>query len=323
MDMAEAAKDKLRRVTGLANRLRLVQIDFGGENAELRRKFLSDEIEQALSAVVPAERPAFLEELMTRFPTWDPNVELMSPEGETELLSSTGEVELEGPSSLADRLVGLVSTLSDEERQAVIGQLREAGLAPEIRQDLPDEAVEALSSALQLSSQESIDPKSIDPSRLLEMAVLLVEFAQRLDQFAWDAWKGISPPSTVRRPARLPGTLRRFLGGDPDVSPGRVKEDLDKLRSLLYSLISSVARAASQFATDLRKKLSPETITADVEREHKEDLKGLLGMKAGTKQYWLQYKDIFKEITDDDYLVKQLKRAMAKSTEALLKSGSR
>jgi hypothetical protein len=321
MDMAEAAKDKLRRVTALANRLRLVQIDFGGENAELRRKFLSDEIEQALSAVVPGERPAFLEELMTRFPTWDPNVELMSPEKEMESFSSTGE--LESPISLADRLVGLVPTLSNEEKQALIKQLREAGLAPQVRQDWPDEAVQALSSALQLSSQESIDPKSIDPSRLLEMAALLVEFAQRLDQFVWDAWKGMAPPSTVRRPARLPGTLRRFLGGDPDVPGGRVKEDLDKLRSLLYSLISSVARAASQFATDLRKKLSPEAVIAEVEDKHKEDLKGLLGMKAGTKQYWLQYQDMFKEITDDDYLVKQLKNALARSTEALLKSGSR
>lgn len=316
MAMAEVADDKLRRVTALANRLRLVQIDFGGENAELRRKFLSEEIEQALSAVVPGERQAFLEELMTRFPTWDPNAELTPSEGEPGSLSRPESQDL------ATQLVDQVPTLSEKQKQALIEQLREAGLAPEIRQEWPDEAAEALRSALQLSRQESLDPKSMEPSRLLEMTTLLVEFVQRLDQFAWEAWKGMAPPSSVRRPARLPGTLQRFLEADPDVPRDRIKEDLDKLRSLLYSLISSVARAARQFAFDLRKNLSPEGIIANVEEEHKEDVKGLLGIKAGTKQYWKKYRDLFEGITDD-YIVEQLKKAMAKSTEALMKSGGR
>ena len=62
---------KSDRVAELANRLRLVQMDFADQDDETRRGYLQEEIQRALGGVVPSERRAFLEELQSRFPTWD------------------------------------------------------------------------------------------------------------------------------------------------------------------------------------------------------------------------------------------------------------
>ena len=56
-----------KHVAATANRLRLIQIDFADESPEVRRGYLSEEIERALAEVLPEERQTFLQELMNRF----------------------------------------------------------------------------------------------------------------------------------------------------------------------------------------------------------------------------------------------------------------
>src|SRR5690242_9898958 len=63
-------------VAATANRLRLVQSDFADEPEQVRKDYLSDEIQRALGTLIPNERKAFLEELKQFFPTWDAKVEV-------------------------------------------------------------------------------------------------------------------------------------------------------------------------------------------------------------------------------------------------------
>ena len=316
MAMPEMTDDKLRRVMALANRLRLVQTDFGDENAEVRRKFLSEEIERALSAIVPGERQAFLEELMTRFPTWDPNVELMMPaEGETAGLSPIEEQALQDPSFLATRLVELVPTLSDEEKQALIEQLRKARLVPEVQQDWPKKAAGALASELQLSGQEPLDL-----SRLLEMVALLVHLTQSLEQLAWETWKRMAPRSTIRRPPRLQGTMRRFLCGDPDVTHKQISEDVNQLRRLLASLISAVAQAGRRVGVAHFKALSPSEIRLLVKTESGGGLKSLI-QKSPDAKCWEKYVELAGQITEES-IEREIIEAIVNSAEGLMTSSA-
>jgi len=314
--MPEMPKDKLKRVAATANRLRLVQIDFAEENAEMRRKFLSEEIERALSAIVPGERRAFLEELMTRFPTWDPGVELMSPEEETAVWSRTDEQELQDPSFLVTRLIDLVSTLSQEEKQAVIERLREAGLAPEVRQDWPDEAAKALRAELKSSDEETIDV-----TRLLKLAALIAQFVRSLDQLAWETWKTMAPRSTIRRPAHLRSTMRRFVADDPDVTDDQLSQDLDRLRRLLASLISALGQAGRQIAAGYPKRLSPSEIELLVKTEAGGLWKSLI-QKSPEAKCWEKYVELSGQITEAS-LEREIVEAIVNSAEQLMKRSAR
>jgi len=310
--MPEMTNDKLRRVTATANRLRLVQIDFADENAEMRRKFLSEEIGRALSGIVPGQRRAFLEELMTRFPTWDPNVELMSPDEETAVLSPTDEQELQDPSFLVTRLTDLVPTLSQEDKQALIEGLREAGLAPEVGQDWPEEAAKALRSELQLSDKESIDT-----TRLLKLAVLITQFVRSLDQLAWETWRRMAPRSTIRRPSRLRGTMRGFVGGEAEVSHDQLSQDLDKLRRLLASLISAVGQAGRQITAGYLKRLSPSEIELLVKTETGGLWKSLI-QKSPEAKCWEKYVELTGQVTEA-LIEKEIVEAIVNSAEQLMK----
>lgn len=313
--MPEMTDEKLKRVTALANRLRLVQTDFGDENAEVRRKFLSDEIERAVSAIVPGERKAFLEELMTRFPTWDPMGELMPAESETADLSAVQEQAVEDPALLGARLVELAPTLSDEEKQALIEQLRQAGLFPGGQNDWPKTAAEALASELQLSGQDSVHG-----GRLLELVVLLVRLAQSLEQLAWETWKRMAPRSTIRRPARLQGTMRRFVRGDADLTSGQIADDVNQLRRLLAALISAVARAGRRVGAAQFKTLSPSEIRLLVKTESGGGLKSLI-QKSPDAKCWEKYVELAGQITEES-IEREIIEAIVSSAEGLMTTGS-
>lgn len=307
--------EKLKRLTALANRLRLVQTDFGDENAEVRRKFLSEEIERALSAIVPGERRAFLDELMTRFPTWDPMGEMMSAEGETADSSAVEDRAMEDPVLLTARLVEIAPTLSREERQTLTEQLRKAGLAPEGHNDWPKKATQALASELQLTPEESVDG-----GRLLELVALLVRLAQSLEQLAWETWKRMAPRSTIRRPARLQGTLRRFLRGDADVTSGQIADDVNQLRRLLAALISAVAQAGRRVGAAQFKTLSPSEIRLLVKTESGGGLKSLI-QKSPDAKCWEKYVELAGQITEES-IERDIIEAIVTSAESLMTSGA-
>jgi len=311
--MPEKSDDKLRRVVAAANRLRLLQVDFADENAAVRRKFLSEEIERALSAIVPSERKAFLEELMTRFPTWDPNVELAPSEEEKAAFSPTDQQELQDPSFLVSRLMDLLPLLSEKDTQALTERFREAGLAPETRLDWPEEALKAVGTELQLA-----DEQSVDIIRLLNLVGQLVRFAQSLDQIAWETWRRIAPRSTITRPTRLRSAMRQFVAGDPEVTYDQVSQNLESLRRLVASLISAVGQAGRRVAAGYLKRLSPPEIELLVKTESGGLWKSLI-QKSPDAKCWEKYVELAGQITEDS-IEKEIVEAISASAEQLMKT---
>lgn len=256
--MAESADNKTKQlVAATANRLRMVQVDFADQEADVRREYLAEEVERALSSVVPERRQGFLQSLMEQFPSWDSRVEVQLRKDETTDRTLTDQRELQDPNFLVARLIDRSAELGEGERKVLVERLKEAGLARISQGAWPEEAETLLRQNLRLSADGAIDP-----TRALELVGMLADFALRLDQLCWSSWQRISPRSTIRRDKPLQQTLKQFLVGSQDVPRGQVGGDLEKLRQLIASLISAVGQSGRQFASRHLARFSPVEIEA-------------------------------------------------------------
>ncbi|MFI5379855.1 MAG: hypothetical protein ACHRHE_11195 [Tepidisphaerales bacterium] len=263
--MADAVqnRDRDKLLGATANRLRLIQADFADETEQVRRDYLTDEIQRALSGLVPEERGTFLKELADRFPTWDQKVDISTkPAGRTQGLMDFEE--LKDPGFLMSRLLELVPQLSPIARDAITSQLQKAGLAPTGNSEFPADVVAAMRPKLQLQASETPTAANI-----LELAGLLAEFAASLDQLIWQTWRTISPRSTIRPPRQMTRTLGRFAIADRDTPRGQVNQDLERTRQAVAAIISAISQASKVFAHNYAAKYAP----AEVE--------GLANMEGG------------------------------------------
>lgn len=304
--MAKHVSDLSKHVAATANRLRLIQIDFADESADARRGYLSEEIERALDEVVPDQRQAFLSDLLNRFPTWDPNIELGRIEDQVVSRSEFDERELQDASFLVTRLTGLASSLSDGERQAVIERLREAGLAPRSEGGWPEEGVQRIRETLQLSRETSLDP-----DRTLELVALVTDFAAALDQLVWRAWQNLAPKSTVRSTTPLRTILKQFVTGDQAVPRGQVVHDIRKLRQLIAALVAAAGMGGKHAAGYLAR-FAPAEIEAIVRME------GVRFLKAFEVRCWEKYREMAAEL-GEAAIENKVREAVAEFAEQLMK----
>src|SRR4051812_12239156 len=77
--LPEQVIDVSRLVAATVNRLRLIQVDFADQPADVRENYLTDEVEHAIAKLLPEQRGSFLQELKERFPTWDRQVDISAP----------------------------------------------------------------------------------------------------------------------------------------------------------------------------------------------------------------------------------------------------
>ncbi len=306
--MSTPTNDFSHRVAALANRLRLVQIDFADEGPDVRREQLCEEIERATRSMVPQERDAFLNELQDRFPSWDSNVNVAPRVEAAPGRSAMDERELKDPSFLVKRLLDLAPSLTEEQKQTFGGRLREAGFAVAGgggAGDWPAAAAQAVAAELQVPATATLDP-----TRTLETLTMLVGVAKSLDQLAWNTWRTVSPKSTIRRSAELHRTVARFATGDQDVSRTQVKQDIERLRQLIAALISAVGRAGGQFAQKQLARLSPAEIESAV---------GKGGFLASPDaKCWQRYKEIAAAM-DASAIERELLDSIANFAESLMK----
>jgi len=306
--MSEPAHIGPERVAALANRLRLIQIDFSDESPDVRSEYLAEELERVLAGVVPEQRQPFLKELMARFPTWDPSVEARpAAESEAPARSEIDERELQDPSFLVSRLIDMAPTFSPAERQALVDQLKQAGLLSVEKAGWSEEAAQQLRSKLSLRGDAGIDA-----TRLIEAAALLADFACRLDSLAWAAWRELAPRAKVRRPGSLREALGRFVQAREDVPRERVNDNLEKLRQLTASLISAVRQAGRRFAVRWLARFSPGEI------KHLVSVEGRNILWGEEAKCWRKYEQLAGEL-NQDHIETEIMQAIAEFAELLMK----
>ena len=254
--MAGSTENISQMVAATANRLRMVQVDFADQTSEVRREYLSEEIERALSSVVPDKRPGFLQALLEQFPSWDAKVEVQLRKDDTTDRSLTDARELQDPNFLVARLIDRAAALGEGERKVLAERLKEARLASASQGAWPEEAAAALRQNLRLTEP------TIDPVRTLELVGVLSDFAMKLDQLVWSTWRVISPRAEIRQGKKLQQTIRSFITGSQDVPLGQVSGDLERLRQLIAAMISAIGQAGRQFASRHLSRFAPAEIEA-------------------------------------------------------------
>ncbi len=295
-------------VAATANRLRLVQSDFADEPEQVRKDYLSDEIQRALGTLIPNERKPFLEELKQFFPTWDRNVELGNEKQKVQVVqTTTDQKELKDPSFLVSRLAELAPSLSEQQKHAIIEKLRQVGLAPSAVVGWPEQPANALRSKLQAGPKDALEP-----GHILELMTLLVELTASLDQVVWTTWRTIAPKSAIRRPAGLLKNMARFAAADPDVPRGQVSQDLERLRQLVAAIVAAIGNAGRQFAHNYATKFSPT------------EIEGLAAMERGgmlvSKEVknWRKYVELSAG-RDEAAIESEIMEAIAAYAESLMK----
>jgi anion-transporting ArsA/GET3 family ATPase len=299
---------RAKLVAATANRLRLVQSDFADEPEQVRKDYLSDEIQRALGTLIPNERKVFLEELKQFFPTWDAKVELGTEKQKvTVVQTATDQKELKDPGFLVTRLAELAPSLNEQQKHAIIEKLRQVGLAPSAVVGWPEQQAAALRAKMTAGPKDALEP-----GHVLELLTLLVELTASLDQVVWTTWRTIAPKSAIRRPAGLLKNMARFAASDPDVPRGQVSQDLERLRQLVAAVVAAIGNAGRQFAHNYATKFSPS------------EIEGLAAMERGgmlvSKEVknWRKYVELSAG-RDEATIESEIMQAIADYAESLMK----
>ncbi|KPK75790.1 MAG: hypothetical protein AMJ79_09665 [Phycisphaerae bacterium SM23_30] len=299
------------RVDITANRLRMIQVDFADESDQVRQEYLAEEIERALAGLVPEQRQAFLQELMTRFPTWDHHVKTPPDQLEPQdvVQSLLDRRELQDPAFLLARLAEIAPALAQDQKQHLISGLMDLQLAP-ARAGFSTAAEEKLRKTLALAEAD------LEPDRLAELTVLLAEFAGKLEPLVWRIWHTLAPHSKIRRPVELKKAIHQFFRGDQLETYKELSGVLETLRQLTASLISAVGQADNLFAQKHARRFSPGEIEGMVKLEHK----GLL--TSHEVRCWRKFVELADKF-DAATIESEIRKAIVDCTESLLKGTQR
>lgn len=298
----------------LSARLRALQTSFADDAADQRQRYLTEEIDQALQDVAPAERPARLQALAGRFPVWD--------EATNAAPAAPRPVE-DSPENLVRQLIALAPELSEPGRAALSRQLAAAGF--ELRSShtpAPQPAMNFGGIPPELQKRLGIEPgQALDGSRVLRLVATLSEFMVTLDHLAWSVWKNLAPKSIVRREAGEAGDFRKiaapYLLGDTEVSSAQINLAVDKTRQLIAGLLAAIGSTGETFARQFLARFSPIEIKAAADAE--------AGFFLGPEQKcWRRYIALFNE-TSGVAIEQEISKIVANYTESLItgSSGSR
>lgn len=297
--MPEANPDLAKQVAATANRLRQIQADFADDSPQAREEYLSEEVQKALSKLLPDQRKPFLEALREQFPSWDANVlaaDQPAEKRESSLQSPTDQREWNDASFVLERLVTLAQALPADKKRQLIDRLSEAGLSAAGHMAVADKTLQELKTNLRLEAGQSVQSE-----RVAELATRLVLFSNSLDQLAWKIWKMIAPKSNLRSTG-LQNTMHRFVKGDADVPLTR---DLEQLRHLVASMLSAISQIGKQFGQHHLAKFAP----AEIEAAAAMEPGGFLVAKE--VKCWRKYVELAKTLDDTASIDRQIMQIIA------------
>jgi hypothetical protein len=218
------------------------------------------------------------------------------------------------------RLVELFPSLEPVQQQAIILRLVAAGLASTSKAALPVTGIANIRGKFQLPETDAIDP-----GRLIELFLLLADFAVTLDTLVWSTWKQLAPASEIRRTGNgsmaagpngqmpLRKLFGAYLGTESTIPRGQVAYDLERSRALIAALLASMGQAGQEFARRYRAKFEP----LEIERLAALQGGGLLTSKDA--KCWRTYRDLATEL-DPAKMEAEVLQGLATYAESLMKS---
>lgn len=301
--------DLLGRVEETANRLRAIQTDLADAEETVRREHLEEEVERALSSVMPADRREFLAQLAARFPSWDSDVTgaPAAPLATGPVRSAADEREMKDPSFVLKRLIELTRGLPEEKKVAVRQALEEAGLAAGGVGSWPDAPAQRLKGVLTGMQGQP------EAGRVLDLLTVLLEFVLSIEKVVWRTWQQMAPRSQIKRRGQLQRAAGHFVSGDQEVSRNEIQQELEELRQLTAATIAAVSQAGHLAYVRLGN-LSPEAVMGAAKDE------GKAAWQSWEAAYWKKYQQLAESLDPTTFEV-EVMHAMADYVEQILKRG--
>ncbi|HLO40116.1 MAG TPA: hypothetical protein VK176_03770 [Phycisphaerales bacterium] len=308
--MADPFGDRSKRVAALAGRLRVLQSDLADEQPKVREEQLHAVLEQAVSEEQAQDVPAFIDELLSWFPSGldgeaapTPAVKAKAPE----------------PRSAAEWAAGLAEawkSIPESEREGLTATLTAAGiLAPApAGPSLPANVEQDLRAKLQLQPADKLDP-----ARLLALSAMMMDFMSFCDQAAWRLWSGtsasIAPPGTdVRSNGPILRFVRNYMMGTDVNLPGLgLTPEMQRLQHLIRGVLGGVGEAGKVYGEMLWTVLSPESIKATVGS----------GFTKSKAEYWDLYEARAAKTLDRDEIKREIRLAIGRYVEDWMKKFNR
>jgi hypothetical protein len=205
-----------------------------------------------------------------------------------------------------------------DEQQEIVVRLMAAGVAAKSSgKGLPAASVMMLRNKLQMPVTEEVDA-----GRLVELTVMLAEFAAGLDTLVWGTWKTMAPGSEIRRQGNGSGagmgspnlrkTFGNYVAAEGTTPKGQVTYDLERTRTLLAALIASLGQVSQEFAKKYRERFSP----LEIEKRAGRFGGGLMGGKDA--KCWRAYKEAANAVSVEEMEAEVL-RGLAASAETLMR----
>jgi hypothetical protein len=231
-----------------ATSLRAIQVDFADQDPVKREGVIEDEIERALSQIVPSQRREFLEALGKHFPAFQ-----SAPTPAPAPIASVTPIT--DWRVLVQQMTKLAKGISGDEQRQLSAALIKSGLVREASGKIPEETARPLRERVGLA-----DDITLDPTRVLQLAEILVDFATRTDELTWTFWSRLAANSRIRPNGTLVSEIRRFLSNDQESSRRQVKEELGKLYRMFAAIIFATQGVGFRVNNWLQQRFMPNSI---------------------------------------------------------------
>jgi len=294
-----------------ARRLRLVQAEGVTRPAEQRREFLQEQISRSLQDIPAANRRRYLQALLARFPV-NGQVASNGPSAPAASPATTAESAHQTPDDLLEKLLAALPGLSEERRAAFSKKIGEAGLTWVDRDALVLEVADEFRQALGLPADQQ--PKL---TRLVQLAVLLVEFFCRLDQTALKTLGELAPRSPLlARTHDLRQAIAGFLTGTTE----SVEPQIRTMSALLGGFLASMLGGGRDFGRQYLERFSPTAIEDVIKGEGKVKW-WVPGSPTEKELCWEKYKDLAKDFGTADLIDRKIRDCLAAFVEKKVVSG--
>lgn len=242
--MSDQPTDGPALVAETVGRLRCVQEDFADEPAEVRHQHLREELDRAITRLVPGKRKAFIDEVLQRFPNWEHS----NGRGDEAVVSTPVAPD---PNELAEQLIEAAKAMPESELHALRNRLAGAGLGSLCHQA---EGTPDLVELLRLPSETKLSSK-----KAMEVLAKLVATNDKIDDMAWKAWRLLDRQSSWRKPGDLRAMLIAYMSDEENASAQDMSTRVEQFRRLTSSLIYEL-REIEIIAKQQAERLAPEKI---------------------------------------------------------------
>jgi len=287
----------------MANRLRLIQSDAASAAPKARRDLLHEEVSRSLKDIPAASRKGYLEALLARFPV----AGQLAKSAPAALPVATPVPVDETAERVLERFLAAAAKLSEEKRAELAKRLSEAGLTWVDRSALVLEISDELRPKLGLQADQQ--PRL---TRVVELAVFLVEALCRVDENALKAMRELAPRSPLlKRPEDFRRTAARFLTSENE----SLEPQWRTIRGLLGALLAAMLGGGKDFGKDYVERLSPAAIEDVVVSEGGG---GLLFGPNKKERCWDKYKDLVGDYATSDLINHRIRDCLAAFVEKTL-----